>query len=120
MHLYLGFAVAHRALDDLDGALNGFFVRKARWFLKPIEQRLLLGLPLGVLPRLLGCLFGFREREFLHEIACARQQLVGFSRHVPSSSASRDKTSALRVDDNLSPVQGEHYIISHPSGEGSR
>src|SRR5262245_8641791 len=96
VHLYLSLAVGHRALDDLDGALNGLFVGNTRWLRKAVEQRLLLGLCLGVLPRLLGRFFRLREREFLHEIAGAGQQLVGLSRHVPSSSASRDKTSALR------------------------
>ena len=94
MDLDLGLRVAHRALDDLDGALNGLFVGKARWLLEPVEQRLLLGLRLGELPRLLGYFFSLRERELLHDIACAGQQLVGLVRHVPSSSASQDRTSA--------------------------
>src|SRR6266540_1493563 len=71
MDLDLGLPVAHRALDDLDGALNGLFVGKARWLLEPVEQR-----------------------QLLHDIACAGQQLVGLVRHVPSSSASQDRTSA--------------------------
>src|SRR6478735_9495592 len=31
MDLHLGAAVAHRALDDLDGALNRLFIGKAGW-----------------------------------------------------------------------------------------
>src|SRR6266508_4198278 len=62
VHLYLGPAVAHRALDDLDGALDCLFVGNARRLLEAIEQCLLLGLCIGELPRLLGCFFGLRER----------------------------------------------------------
>src|SRR6516164_681922 len=32
VHLYLGAAVGHRALDDLDRAPNGLFIGNSRWF----------------------------------------------------------------------------------------
>jgi hypothetical protein len=51
--LYLGAAVAHRALDDLDRAPNGLFIGKSRWFPELIEQCILLGLPRRPLGRLL-------------------------------------------------------------------
>src|SRR5262249_9133099 len=37
VHLYLGLAVGCRALDDLDGALNCFFVRNAGWFSEAVK-----------------------------------------------------------------------------------
>src|SRR5262249_41321595 len=43
VHLYLGTAVAHRALDDLDRAPNGLLIGNSRWFRKLIAQCLHLG-----------------------------------------------------------------------------
>src|SRR5262249_18393612 len=65
----------------------------------------------------LGCCFSLREREFLHEIACAGQQLVGFGRHGPSSSTSRGKTSALRGSQFLA---GGCRILYNRSSVGGR
>src|ERR1700756_4495750 len=39
VHLHLGAAVAHRALDDLDRAPDGLFIGKSRPLRKLIEQR---------------------------------------------------------------------------------
>src|SRR5246500_760867 len=50
VHLYLGAAVGHRTLDDLDRAPNALFIGNSRWLREVIEQCLLLGLrrrPLG-------------------------------------------------------------------------
>src|SRR5262249_12930608 len=118
VHLYLCLAIGYRALDDLDGALNALFIGDSRWLRQVIEQSLFLRLGRRVFGGFLGCCLSLREREFLHEIACAGQQLVGFGRHVPSSSTPRGKTSACG-DHNFSPVGVEYYIIGRPSGEGS-
>src|ERR1700756_4269495 len=68
VHLYLGAAVAHRALDDRDRAPNGLFIGKSRWFGKLVEQCLFLGLGPRPLGRLLGRLFRLGQGKFLHEI----------------------------------------------------
>src|ERR1700748_3547910 len=81
VHLHLGLAVLHCAFDDLDGATNGLLVGNARRLPEAVDQRVLLGIALGKLPRVLGCLFRLRERKLFHVIACAGQQLVGFARH---------------------------------------
>src|SRR6516225_10743734 len=44
VHLYLGPAVGHRALDDLDRAPNALFIGNSRWLREVIEQCLFLGL----------------------------------------------------------------------------
>src|SRR5438270_13004344 len=69
------------AFDDLDGAMNGLLVGNARRLPEAVDQRVLLGIALGELPRMLGCLFRLRERKLFHVIAFARQQLVGFALH---------------------------------------
>src|SRR5215469_11820018 len=38
VHLYLGAAVGHRTLDDLDRAPNALFIGNSRWLRKVIEQ----------------------------------------------------------------------------------
>src|SRR5262245_35166184 len=55
--LHLGLAVLHCAFDDLDGAMNGLLVGNARRLPEAVDQRVLLGICLGQLPRMLGCLF---------------------------------------------------------------
>src|SRR5262249_28410087 len=42
VHLYLGAAVGHRALDDLDRAPNALFIGNSRWLREVIEQCLFL------------------------------------------------------------------------------
>src|SRR5262249_13820755 len=43
VHLHLGLAVGHRALDDLDRAPNALFIGYSRWLHEMIEQSLFLG-----------------------------------------------------------------------------
>src|SRR6516162_3459677 len=81
-HLYLGAAVAHCALDDLDRAPNALFIGNARWLREVIEQCLFLGLGRRPLGRFLGRLFRLGQGKFLHEILGRGQQLVRFGRHV--------------------------------------
>src|SRR5262245_19528152 len=44
VHLYLGAAVSHRALDDLDRAPNALFIGNSRWLREVFEQCLFLSL----------------------------------------------------------------------------
>jgi len=83
VHLHLGPAVAHRALDELDATLNGLFIRHTRRLRETLQKGLVLGLGLRELPRLLGCLLGLRQRKLLHVVAGAGQQLFEFCRHGP-------------------------------------
>src|SRR5262249_19976222 len=57
VHLYLGAAVAYRALDDRNRAPNGLFIGKPRWLRKLIVQCLFLSLRRRPLCRFLGRLF---------------------------------------------------------------
>src|SRR5215510_4209808 len=99
VHLYLGAAVGHRALDDLDRTPNGLFIGNSRWLREVIEQCLLLGLRRRLLGRFLRGLFRLGQGKFLHEILCRGQQLVGFGRHVPLHSGH----SASQADDSSLP-----------------
>src|SRR5262245_4791080 len=89
VNLHLNLAVAHRPLDDLDRAPNGFFIGNSGWLREVIKQRLLFSLGRRVFGGFLGCFVSFRERNFFHVIACGGQQLVGFSCHVSSHFASK-------------------------------
>src|SRR6516164_5971874 len=97
VHLYLGAAVGHRALDDLDRAPNGLFIGNSRWLREVIEQCLLLGLRRRPLGRFLGGLFRLGQGKFLHEILCRGQQLVGFGRHVPLRSAITQRRATILI-----------------------
>src|SRR5215471_14924028 len=97
VHLYLGAAVGHRALDDLDRAPNALFIGNSRWLREVIEQCLLLGLRRRPLGRLLGGLFRLGQGKFLHEILCRGQQLVGFGRHVPLRSAITQRRATIVI-----------------------
>src|SRR5262245_8426783 len=81
VHLHLALAVLHRAFDGLHGAMNCLLVGNARRLFEAVDQRVLLGICLAKLSRMLGCLFRLRERKLFHVIACAGQQLVRFARH---------------------------------------
>src|SRR6516162_589011 len=98
VHLYLGAAVGHRALDDLDRAPNALFIGNSRWLREVIEQCLFLGLGRRPLGRFFGGLFRLGQGKFLHEILCRGQQLVGFGRHVPLQQA---RSSTLQENVNL-------------------
>src|SRR5215813_3409108 len=116
VHLYLGAAVGHRALDDLDRAPNGLFIGNSRWFRKVIEQCLFLGLRRRPLGRLLGGLFRLGQGKFLHEILCRGQQLVGFGRHVLLQQA---RSSTLQENVNLHLSRRWSLVYIYTSTKGS-
>src|SRR6516164_9247679 len=97
VHLYLGAAVGHRALDDLDRAPNALFIGNSRWLREVIEQCLLLGLRRRPLGRFLRGVLRLGQGKFLHEILCRGQQLVGFGRHVPLRSAITQRRATILI-----------------------
>src|SRR5215467_1269033 len=97
VHLYLGAAVGHRALDDLDRAPNALFIGNSRWLREVIEQCLLLGLRRRPLGRFLRGFLRLGQGKFLHEILCRGQQLVGFARHVPLRSAITQRRATILI-----------------------
>src|SRR5215813_3889309 len=116
VHLYLGAAVAYRALDDLDRAPNALFIGNSRWLREVIEQCLFLGLGRRPLGRFFGGLFRLGQGKFLHEILCRGQQLVGFGRHVLLQQA---RSSTLQENVNLHLSRRWSLVYIYTSTKGS-